>query len=414
MPSPLHLDFRLIDLDHNASAPLHPAARAVMHDILASGLGNPSSVHGRGQAARAVVDKARAQVAAALQVEPAEIVFTSGATESNVLAWRGLLKPGDTAVTTAIEHPSVLAVARQLETEGVQVLRVGVEAHGRLDLAALAAALRQPGVRLASLMAVNNELGNLLPVREVAELPERAGIPLHTDATQALGRIAVDLRGWGVDLASFSGHKLGAPAGVGALWLRRGIPLRAVQGGHQEHGLRAGTENLLGIAALGAVMAALPERLAAAQRVRRLRDRVWQGLALLPGVHRHGLIEAHEECGNTLTVSLDGVPGPALLMALDLEDVCASSGAACSSGSLEPSHVLVALGVPVDQARGAIRFSLGPDNTEAEIDRLVALLPGLVARIRASGVHRQATSAALENGGAPWRTGVDSPRSGPT
>jgi len=242
-------------------------------------------------------------------------------------------------------------------------------------------------VRLVSVMAVNNELGNLLPVQAVASLPERGRIPLHTDVTQALGRISVDLRGWGVDLASFSGHKLGAPPGVGVLWLRRGIPLRAVHGGHQEHGLRAGTENVMGIAALGAVMAVLPERLATAQRVRSLRDRVWHGLATLAGLHRHGPMAAHEECGNTLTVSIDGVSGPALLMALDLEDVCASSGAACSSGSLEPSHVLVALGVPTDQARGAIRFSLGPENTEAQIDRVVALLPALVARIRASGVH---------------------------
>ncbi len=382
----------MIDLDHNASAPLHPAARAVMSEILASGLGNPSSVHGRGQAARAVVDQARAQVAAALRAEPAEIVFTSGATEANVLAWRGLLLPGDAAVTTAIEHPSVLAVARQLETEGVRVLSVSVDAQGRLDLAALAAALLHPGVRLASVMAVNNELGHLLPVQEVAILSQRGRIPLHTDVTQALARIPLDLRGWGVDLASFSGHKLGAPAGVGALWLRRGVPLRAVQGGHQEHGLRAGTENIMGIAALGAVMAALPERLAAAERVRRLRDRLWQGMAWLPGVHRHGPIEAHEECGNTLAVSLDGVPGPALLMALDLEDVCASAGAACSSGSLEPSHVLVALGVSKDRARGAIRFSLGPENTDAEIECVVALLPALIARIRASGVHGHGAS----------------------
>jgi cysteine desulfurase len=376
----------LIDLDHNATTPLHPAVRATLAELLAAGVGNPSSVHGRGQAARAIVDRARAQVAQALDVHPAEIVFTSGATEANILAWRGILRPGDAAVTTEVEHPSVLAIARQLEIEGVRVQRVGVDPCGRLDLAGLERALEQPGVRLTSVMAVNNELGTRLPIEIVAGLARAHGSLVHADVTQAIGRIPMDLRGLGLDLASLSGHKLGAPSGVGMLWLRRGVPLRAVQGGHQEHGLRAGTENLLGIAGLGAAMAVLGERLAHAGHVRSLRDRLWEGLQAVAGVRRHGAVGPLEETGNTLTISIDGVAGPALLMALDLEDVYASSGAACSSGSLEPSHVLQALGVPIEQARGAIRFSFGPDNSEAEVARVVTLLPGLVQRIRQAGM----------------------------
>lgn len=372
----------MIDLDHNATTPLLPLVCQTLADLLAAGVGNPSSVHGRGQAARAIVDRARAQVARALAVQPSEIVFTSGATESNVLAWRGILRPGDAAVTTAIEHPSVLAVATQLESEGVAVRRVGVDGLGRVDLLQMQEALQLRKVRLTSAMAVNNELGTILPLATIADLARATGSLVHGDVTQAIGRMPLDLRGIGLDLASLSGHKLGAPTGVGVLWLRQGVPLRAIQGGHQEHGLRAGTENLLGIAGLGAAMTVLHERLAQAERVRILRDRLWQGLRDLPGVQRHGHVPAEEETGTTLSVSIEGVAGPALLMALDLEDVCASSGAACSSGSLEPSHVLQALGVPVQQARGAIRFSLGPQNTEAEIERVVTLLPRLIARIR--------------------------------
>lgn len=380
-----------IDFDHNATTPLLPAARAAMAAILARDLGNPASVHGRGQAARAVIDTARAQVARALSSRPGQVVFTSGATEANVLAWRGVraLHPSAmTAVTTAIEHPSVLAVAAQLESEGVTVQRIGVDAQGRLDLPAMAEALAQPDVRLVSIMAVNNELGTVLPVAAVAALARARGILVHCDATQAAGRMALDFQSLGADLASLSGHKFGGPPGVGVLWLRRGVAVRAVQPGHQEQGLRAGTENVIGIAGTGVAAAALGERLAAVDRVRALRDKLWQGLRNLPGVARNGDVPVDEESGHTLNVSFAGIEGAALLMALDLEDVYASSGAACSSGSLEPSHVLMALGDGSPQARtkarGAIRFSLGPENTADEVARVLAILPALLARVRAA------------------------------
>lgn len=386
-------------LDFNASAPLCPAARQAVLAALEAGVGNPSSVHACGQAARAIVDRARLQVAAMLGAEPAEIVFTSGATEANLLAWLGILTPWQTdglraAVTTAVEHPSILAVARQAAAAGVLVTQVPVDGCGRPDLATWADALRHvaSGSRaLASAMAVNNELGVVSPVAEMARLAREAGAVVHADVTQAVGRIPLDLRGWGLDLASLSGHKFGAPPGIGALWLRRGVRLQAVQGGHQEQGLRAGTENILGIAGFGAAAAQVPDRLAAASRVRGLRDRLWSGLSAIAGVHRHGHVAAGEETGQTLNVRFDGVDGPALLMALDLEDVAVSSGAACASGSLEPSHVIRALGASGDvnrqahwrrQARGAVRFSLGPETADADVAAVLALVPGLVARIR--------------------------------
>jgi len=381
-----------IYLDHNASAPLVPAARAAVIGVLDTISGNPSSVHGFGQLARAVMDRARQQVAAMLGAEPAEIVFTSGATEANVLAVRGVLPvAGGRLVTTAVEHPSLLAVARQVAVEGAQVTCVGVAPSGLPDTQAWTAAL-QSGATLASAMAVNNELGVVSPLAALAESAHAAGALFHVDLTQAVGRIPLNLRTWGVDLASLSGHKLGAPAGVGVLWVRRGVIVRAVQGGHQEQGLRAGTENLCGIAGLGAAATMVSERLASIPRQRELRDQLWQGLRAIDGCQRHGEVDAAHETGQTLNVRFAGVEGASLLMALDLEDIAVSSGAACASGSLEPSHVLLALGEATpawrDAARGAVRFSLGPETSAADIDRVLAVLPALVARIRAQGKPR--------------------------
>ena len=388
-----------IDFDQNATAPLHPAARTAILDALAAGLGNPSSAHGKGQTARSWVDRARSQLAGAIGADPIEIIWTSGATEANVLAGRGVL--GDEAlrhpgpqrvVATALEHASVLALARQLREEGVDVSEVAVDSQGLLDLAAWADALRAPGARLASALAVGNELGTLNPLAELAQTVHAAGARLHSDITQAIGRVPVDVRAWGLDLASLSGHKFGAPSGVGALWLRRGGSLRPLHPGHQEQGLRAGTENILGIVALGAAAAAVPERLAAAREVRRLRDRLWQGIqARIAGVQRNGDVPAQAEVGNVLNLSFAGVTGPTLMMALDLEGVAISAGSACNSGAVTPSHVLQALAradAGTDAAawyargQGAVRFSLGPTSTELEVDRVLDLLPKLVARIR--------------------------------
>lgn len=391
MPSPPP---NRVDFDRNATSPLDPAVREAMLEALAIDLGNPSSVHGLGQTARRLVDRARQQVADALGVAAGEIVFTSGATEANVLAWRGVLghgKSGFAAVTSAVEHPSVRAVAAQLAEEGAAVTSSGVDAEGRLRLPELAETLQGSATGLLSLMAANNETGVLFPVATAAALGRQAGATVHADLTQALGKIPVAPKTWGLDLASLSGHKLGAAPGVGALWVRRGVRLRALLPGHQELGQRAGTENVLGIIGLGAAMAALPKRLATATEVRRLRDRLWSGLQTrVSGVRRNGDVSADLETGNTLNVSFTGVDGATLLMALDLEDILVSAGSACSSGSLEPSHVLLAMHGESPEgrarARGALRFSLGPDHTDAQVDRLLDLLPPLVARIRGATV----------------------------
>jgi cysteine desulfurase len=383
-----------LDFDRNATSPLDPAVREAMLEALTVALGNPSSVHGLGQTTRRLVDRARQQVADALGVAAGEIVFTSGATEANVLAWRGVLghgKNGSAAVTTAVEHPSVRAVAAQLAGEGVAVASVGVDAEGRLRLPELAETLQGSAPGLLSLMAANNETGVLFPVATAAALGRQAGATVHADLTQALGRIHVTPKTWDLDLASLSGHKLGATPGVGALWVRRGVRLRALLPGHQELGQRAGTENVLGIIGLGAAMAALPQRLARAGEVRRLRDRLWSGLqARVPGVLRNGDVSADLETGNTLNVSFAEVDGATLLMALDLEDVLVSAGSACSSGSLEPSHVLLAMHGESPEgrarARSALRFSLGLDHTDGQVDRLLDLLPALVARVRRAAV----------------------------
>jgi len=391
-----------IDFDQNATAPLAPAARAAILDALAAGLGNPSSAHGRGQAARSWVDRARAQLATAIGAEPAEIIWTSGATEANVLAWRGVLgaaavrAPGpQRVVTTALEHAAVLALARQLREEGTEVDEVPVDGRGLLGLDAWREALRAPGVLLASALAVGNELGTLNPLAELAEPVHAVGARLHSDITQAIGRVPVDVRKSGLDLASLSGHKFGAPPGVGALWLRRGVALRPLHPGHQERGLRAGTENILGIIALGAAATSVPARLAAARKTRGLRDRLWLGIQTrIAGVARNGEVPAEAEVGNVLNLSFAGVAGPTLMMALDLEGVAISAGSACNSGAVTPSHVLQALArgdahgdaaVWYARGQGAVRFSLGPASTQAEVDRVLDLLPDLIARIRSDG-----------------------------
>lgn len=395
--------------DHNASAPLIPAVRSAIAALLQAPAGNASSVHLPGQQARRAIDLAREQVASALGCPPADVVFTSGGSEANLLAWRGAAGgPGPRtrpdganavptvpdhrarAITTTVEHPSVLAAARIWADGGGCVDWLGVDPQGRVDLEQAEALIARRPVTLLSCMAVNNELGVRNPTEKLSELARRAGALHHCDATQALGRVPVDVRAWGVDLLTISGHKIGAPAGVGALYVRQGAPFAPPASGHQERGLRGGTENLLGVVGLGVAAARIGERLAAAQRVRTLRDRLWLGVqALVPDVTRNGAVAAHEETGQTLNLSFAGVPGDRLLMALDLEDIAASAGAACASGSLEPSHVLMAMGngdaAWQARARQAVRFSLGPESTEQDIARLLAVLPALVARIR--GAH---------------------------
>jgi cysteine desulfurase len=341
---------------------------AEMLPALSEFFANPSSVHKPGQDARALIDAARERCARALGCAAREIVFTSGGTESDALALRGL-RPSK-VVTTAVEHPAVLGACED-------AVRVPVFASGELDLEALRRAL--PGASLCSVMAANNETGVIFPLREVAALCREQGVPLHVDAVQAAGKLPLDFP-W--DLLTISAHKIQGPKGAGLLAVRRGLKLAAVQGGgHQEKGRRGGTENVAGAVGLAAALeraaAALPE---VEPRLRALRDKLEAAAREIPGARVAGA-GVSRVC-NTLNVAFEGCDGETLLAALDLEGVSVSTGSACSSGSLEPSPVLLAMGYPPPLARGAIRFSLWSGNTGAEIDRVCALLPGIVQRAR--------------------------------
>ncbi len=376
----------MIYLDANATTPLCPEAAAAMTAAIAQFLANPSSLHARGQAARARLEQARNAVRDAVGGGSGKIVWTSGATEANALAWHGILSPrlrqGPVrVVTTAVEHPSIVALATAWQQAGADVVTLPVDSAGRLDLHAAAAALQQP-TTLVSVMAVQNELGVVYPLAELAPLAHAAGALLHCDATQAPGRIPLKLEPLGVDLASLSAHKAGGPTGIGALWLRRGVVVAPLVAGHQEDGLRGGTENVLGAMGMAAAFATLPTRLATMPRLRQLRDALWLGVQALGPVARNGAVAAHEETGHVLNVAWPGIDGARLVRALDLDGVCVSSGAACASGTQEPSHVLVACGQTPAQARAGVRFSLGPETTAADIDTVLALLARLLPRLR--------------------------------
>jgi len=359
-----------IYLDANATTPLAREVMAEMMPALADFFANPSSVHKPGQEARALVDAARERCARALGCDAREIIFTSGGTESDALALRGL-RPGK-VVTSAVEHPAVMGAS-----EGA--VRVPVSRSGELDLEALSRAL--PGASICSVMAANNETGVIFPIRKVAALCREQGVPLHVDAVQAAGKMQLDFP-W--DLLSISAHKIYGPKGAGLLLVRRGLELEGVQvGGHQEKGRRAGTENVAGIVGLAAAL----ERAVAMQpstepRLRALRDRLEAAAREIPGAHVAGA-SVSRVC-NTLNVAFEACEGETLLVALDLEGIAVSTGSACSSGSLEPSPVLLAMGYPRARARGAVRFSLWSGNTAEEIDRVCQVLPRVVQRARKS------------------------------
>jgi len=342
-----------------------------MMPALSGFFANPSSVHKPGQDARALVDAARERCAKALGCSPREITFTSGGTEADALAILGT-EPRK-VVTTAVEHPAVLGACSTV----AECVRVPVLPSGELDLEALKAAL--PGASLCSVMAANNETGVIFPLREVAALCRDAGVPLHVDAVQAAGKMPLDFP-W--DLLSLSAHKIEGPKGAGLLASR--VKLSPVQaGGHQERGRRAGTENVAGIVGMGAALArALEAQPLLEPRLRALRDRLEEAALEIPGAHVAG--RGVSRVCNTLNVAFsgDGCDGETLLAALDLEGISVSTGSACSSGSLEPSPVLLAMGYPRELARGALRFSLWSGNTAQEIARVCDVLPRVVARAR--------------------------------
>ena len=387
-----------IYLDYNATSPVRPEALEEMTRVLRDCYGNPSSVHWAGTEAREVVDRARAQIAALMGVEPESLVFTSSATEANNTVLRSAAltatHQGDHVVTCATEHPSVLEVIEELREQGVRASVLPVERDGRLDPGRFEDSLTDRTL-LACVMWANNETGVVQRIPELAEIAARKGVRFHTDAVQALGKLPLVLGSLPVDSASFSAHKLGGPKGIGALYLRPGarlVPL--LSGGGQERGRRAGTENVPGIAGFGAACAAAAADLEArALRLGALRERLWDGIRKkIPDTQWNG--EPGTTLTHTLNVSFAGADGEALVAALDLEDVAVASGAACHSGSTEPSHVLLAMGVSSEMGAGAIRLSLGPDTRPDEIDRVLDVLPGVVERVRgATRVERAARRA---------------------
>ena len=367
-----------IYLDHNATAPLGPEVREAMLPFLGPPA-NPSSAHREGARARSALETARAEVAALVGAAPAEIVFTSGATEANNLALRGTAA-GLGIVTTAIEHASVLETARAL---GAPLSVVPVDREGRVDAGQVVAAC-DAATRLVSVGLANGEVGSLAPVAAITAGLRGNGILAHSDAAQAAGRLPLDVAALGVDLLSLSAHKLGGPAGVGALWLRRGVELAAqTTGGSQERGRRAGTENVAAIVGFGVAAARARAELAAnAAAAARLVERLWTGLRTrLPGVVLNGSADG-PRLPNTLNVSFPGAAGESLLVLLDLAGVAVSLGSACAAGAAEPSHVLLAMGRDRDAARSGMRLSVGPSTTTADIDRVLELLPVLVAQAR--------------------------------
>jgi len=379
-------------LDNNATTPLDPAVLEAMIETLAGDLGNPSSLHRDGRAAARLIEAARERTAALIGADAEEIVFTSGATEACVAAIRSgvAANPERRAlVVSAIEHPAVAVAARRAEEAGIELRQVGVTPGGVLDLNALDAALDET-VGCVSVMWVNNETGVVQPVAEIARRARAAGALFHTDATQAAGRIPVRVREVGVDMLSLSAHKFHGPQGVGALFVRDGVPFRPLLvGGRQERGRRAGTENTAAIVGLGV----------AAERARAflgddrgsigvLRDRLEAAvLKDVPGAIVLG--DRRARVDNTLVVAFPGADGEALLVFLDRAGVAASSGSACSAGSTEPSRVLTAMGIDREIAVTAVRFSLSRVTTVEEIDHASVALPGVVAKARAAAVHEE-------------------------
>jgi cysteine desulfurase len=387
------MDKRFVYMDYNATTPLRPEVRVAMAadlDVFA----NASSRHEAGRRAFDRIEKARSSVARLVGADPAEILFTSGGSESNNTVFNtmydiGRASPGRRKiVTTAIEHPCVMRAAEHLRDEGFPVAFVGVDGKGRLDMAALERELdpsRSAGgpTLLVSVMAANNEIGTIQDIRAISSLAKAAGAYMHTDAVQAAGKLGVDVREWGVDYLTLSCHKIYGPKGVGALFVRKGAALDPlIRGGHQEGGLRAGTYNNQGILAFGiAAKLALGDLPRYARLIWALRERLRSGLlASVPSIRING--HPTEVLPNTLNVSFPGAEGEAILLSLDLEGIEVSTGSACASGSLDPSHVLVATGVGPELAHGSIRFSLGRDTTESDVDYVLDRLPPIIARLR--------------------------------
>jgi cysteine desulfurase len=376
-----------IYLDYNATTPVDPRVLEAMKPYFAEVFGNASSIHSAGQHARAAVDAARESVAALVGAKPSEIVFTSGGTEADNLALFGIVeastKPRKHVITSAIEHHAVLNSCQQLEKQEIEVTYVPVGADGIVDPADVRRALT-PNTILISVMHANNEIGTIQPIDEIGRIAAEADVYFHCDAVQSGGKLPIDVKRLGVDLLSLSAHKIYGPKGVGALYVRSGTPLAPQTfGGHHERDRRPGTENVPGIVGLGkAAELARAELNENSARTAVLRDRFENALIdSIPAIRVNGA--RARRVANTTNLTFTGAGGEALVIALDLAGIACSTGAACSSGAVEPSHVLTAIGLSPDDARSSLRFSLGQPTTDAEIDEVIATIPRVVERLRA-------------------------------
>lgn len=375
-----------IYLDHNATTPLHPEVLEAMLPYYKEAFGNPSTIYSFGQETRKATDEARETVANLIGASPEEIIFTSGGTEADNLALKGvpaaLEKKGKHIVASSIEHHAVLSTLKYLEKRGYQVSFLPVDEHGWLDPGEVEEAITSQTV-LISVMHANNEVGTIEPISEIGEIAQKAGIYLHTDAVQTIGKIKVNVDDLKVDLLSLSAHKFYGPKGVGALYVRKGTRIYPLlHGGYQERRRRAGTENVAGIVGLGKAAEIAPkEMVQQSRRESNLRDRLEK---MIRENINHCQLNGHptQRLPNTLNISFEFIEGESLILNLDLKGIAASTGSACTSGSLEPSHVLMAMGVAPEIAQGSIRFSLGRDNRKEDIDYTVENLVEIVTRLR--------------------------------
>ena len=384
-------------LDYNATTPVDPAVFAAMAPFLTSNFGNAGSIHTAGQRARSAVDAARESVASLLGANPSEVVFTSGGTEADNLAILGVVNrmepglefggPQRHVITSAIEHHAVLNTCEELSKHGIAVTFVPVGRSGVVDPEEVRRALRDETV-LITIMHANNELGTVQPIEEIGQIAREAGVMFHCDAVQSAGKVPIDVKRLGVDLLSISAHKIYGPKGTGALYVRSGTSIEPLfHGGHAERDRRPGTENVPGIVGMGKAAELACEQLAAdATRVSALRDHLQNALLeKIPGASVNG--DRNRRVWNTISITFPGAGGEALVIALDLQGVECSTGAACSSGAVEPSHVLTAIGLSDDEARSTLRLSLGRPTTGEEIAEAIGVIPAAVARLRALSPH---------------------------
>lgn len=381
-------------LDNNATTPVLPEVLEAMQPYFSDHFGNASSIHHHGQETRAAVERARESLAALLGCHGSEVVFTSGGTEADNLAIFGVVSSGDHVITSTVEHHAVLNACKHLESEGCAVTYVSVDGRGLVDPAEVRRALRC-NTKLITIMLANNETGVLQPAEEIGKVAAEANAYFHTDAIQAAGKVPLDVNRLGCHLLSISGHKMHAPQGVGALYVRKGTILEPLLfGGRHERSRRAGTENVPGIVALGKAAQLALQGLndGMVERIGKMRDRIEK--AILPNTEATGVNgDGAPRVPNTTNIYFDFIEGEALVIALDLKGLAVSTGAACSSGAIEPSHVLTAMGLRPDRARASLRFSLGKQNTAEDIDFALALLPEVLGRLRElSPVYNKAAS----------------------